>query len=53
LERLGLKFLRFDDLDVKFKMEEVLAKIENWIIEHEKVLGQPPRPPEMNSGQAL
>ena len=24
LERLGLSFLRFDDLDVKFKMDEVL-----------------------------
>jgi len=42
LESLGLSFLRFDDLDIKFKMEEVLEKIKNWIVEHEK--GQPPHP---------
>ncbi|MGA9291185.1 MAG: endonuclease domain-containing protein [Ignavibacteriaceae bacterium] len=40
LERLGLSFLRFDDLDVKFKMDEVLNAIKNWIEKHE----QPPRP---------
>ena len=31
LESLGVHFLRFDDLDVKFKMEEVLKVIEKWI----------------------
>ena len=31
LESLGVHFLRFDDLEVKFKMEEVLKAIENWI----------------------
>lgn len=36
LERLGLSFLRFDDLDIKFKMDEVLKKIKDWIVESEK-----------------
>ncbi len=40
LEQLGMSFLRFDDLDIKFKMEEVLSEIKKWIEEH----GQPPRP---------
>jgi very-short-patch-repair endonuclease len=31
LEGLGLTFLRFDDLDVKFKMVNVLADIMKWI----------------------
>ncbi len=34
LESLGVQFLRFDDLDVKFKMEEVLKSIEKWIKEN-------------------
>ena len=34
LEELGLSFLRFDDLDVKFRMDEVLNKIKNWIIDY-------------------
>ena len=40
LEESGLSFLRFDDLAIKFKMEEVISKIKNWIEEHQ----QPPRP---------
>jgi len=36
LERLGLKFLRFDDMDVKFKMAEVMGKLRKWIVESEK-----------------
>ena len=35
LEGLGLSFLRFDDLDVKFKIEKVLSEIKNWIEEHQ------------------
>ncbi len=31
LESLGVKFLRFDDLDVKFNMEGVLKIISKWI----------------------
>ncbi len=36
LEELGVRFLRFDDLDVKFRMDEVLRSIELWILEEEK-----------------
>jgi len=35
LEGLGLSFLRFDDLDVKFKMDEVVNGIKKWIEEHQ------------------
>jgi len=35
LESLGLRFLRFDDLDVKFQMEHVLKTIREWITRHE------------------
>jgi very-short-patch-repair endonuclease len=35
LERLGLSFLRFDDLDIKFKMDYVLKKIKYWIVGYE------------------
>ena len=35
IEKLGVRFFRFDDLDVKFKMDEVLCRIENWIREYE------------------
>ena len=31
LESLGVRFLRFDDLEVKFRMESVLSRIKNWI----------------------
>lgn len=31
LESLGVRFLRFDDLDVKFNMEGVLKIINEWI----------------------
>ena len=36
LESLGVHFLRFDDLDVKFKMEEILKAIEKWIKDYTK-----------------
>jgi len=35
LERLGLHFLRFDDLDVKFQMEKILTTIREWIHTYE------------------
>jgi very-short-patch-repair endonuclease len=35
LESLGLQFLRFDDLEVKQNIENVLIRIEEWIIEFE------------------
>ena len=34
LESLGISFLRVDDLDVKFRMDDVLKMIEQWIDEH-------------------
>jgi very-short-patch-repair endonuclease len=37
LGKLGLSFLRFDDLEVKFRMDEVLKRIKDWIAEHEKL----------------
>lgn len=36
LEFLGVRFLRFDDLDVKKKMGYVLNAIYDWIKEHER-----------------
>lgn len=36
LEDLGLKFLRFDDEDIKQNMSSVLRTIEGFIEEHEK-----------------
>jgi len=34
LEKLGVRFLRIDDVDVKCKMDDVLRTIETWIREH-------------------
>lgn len=34
LKSLGVHFLRVDDLDVKFRMDDVLKTIEQWIDEH-------------------
>jgi very-short-patch-repair endonuclease len=36
LESLGLQFLRFDDLEVKQNIENVVIAIEEWIEEFEK-----------------
>jgi len=38
----GLTFLRFDDLEVKTDMKNVMRTIENWIIEYEEK--NPPDP---------
>jgi len=35
LEGLGLFFLRFDDLDIKYKMDEVVREIKKRIKEHQ------------------
>lgn len=37
LEALGLRFLRFDDLDVKSRMGNVLTTIREWIEKHEAI----------------
>ncbi len=34
LNELGVTVLRFDDLDVRYKLDKVLEKIENWIDNH-------------------
>ena len=34
LESLGVHFLRFDDIDVKKDMDNVLREIENWVLEN-------------------
>ena len=36
IERFGIEFLRFDDLDVKHRLEGVLTTIEDWIRTREK-----------------
>ncbi len=35
LEKLGVKFLRFDDIEVKKNMSNVLRVIEDWIIKNQ------------------
>ena len=39
LERLGVKFLRFDAMLIVNKVESVLKEIESWIIEYESENG--------------
>ena len=34
LESFGIKFLRFQDKDVRFNLDNVLITIEGWIKEH-------------------
>ena len=36
IESYGVKFLRFDDLEVRYKMEKVLERIGNWIDENKR-----------------
>jgi hypothetical protein len=45
LEGHGVSFLWFDDLDVKFRIDDVLNGIERWIDEHENT----PRPDSLRS----
>ena len=47
LEKYGLKFLRFDDLEVKKDINNVLRTIEVWIENYEK--NNPPSP--LNKGE--
>ena len=37
LETLGFHFLRFNNIDVKKNMKDILVSIENWIEECEKI----------------
>ena len=41
LEQMGIAFLRFNDLDVKKDIANVLSSIEGWIRKNER---QPPNP---------
>jgi epoxyqueuosine reductase len=43
LEALGIRFLRFDDLDVKQKIENVIEEIRNWINANNTPLVPPSR----------
>lgn len=45
LESLGVRFLRFDDLEVKKDMNNVLRTIKGWISENEQLDNPPPTPP--------
>jgi len=38
IESLGIKFLRFDDLEVKWNIDGVIKKIKEWIDRNEEVL---------------
>lgn len=48
IEKLGIRFLRFDDLDVKHNMPNVLRTIESFILEFEEK-NNPPTP--FNKGE--
>jgi len=48
LKNMGLRFLRFDDWDVKNKMELVLMRIKEFILELE--YSNPPTPPFNKGG---
>lgn len=36
LEEFGISFLRFDDLDVRYNLDVVIKRIEEWVDEYEK-----------------
>ena len=41
LQSLGVKFLRFDDVDVKNKMAWVLEEIEEWVKKNSSIVNTP------------
>jgi very-short-patch-repair endonuclease len=41
LNKLGITVLRFDDLDVRYKLDQVLEEIENWINSNAEKLTHP------------
>ncbi len=52
LESLGVRFLRFDDLDVKKQMVSVLNAIQYWIEEHgDDLVGRRPTPGPSQEGK--
>jgi very-short-patch-repair endonuclease len=36
LKQLGVTVLRFDDFELRYNLEKVIKKIEEWIDEHTK-----------------
>ena len=38
LEQYGVQFIRFDDMEVKRNLDNVLRTIEHWIIEKQRIL---------------
>ncbi|MDR4507876.1 MAG: type I restriction endonuclease [Candidatus Brocadiaceae bacterium] len=51
LESLGVRFLRFHDLDIKKNLEDVLRVIEHWIKEHQNdLVGRVPTPDPSQEG---
>ncbi|MEQ9285455.1 MAG: 3'(2'),5'-bisphosphate nucleotidase CysQ [Cyclobacteriaceae bacterium] len=55
LENLGVRFLRFDDLEVKKEMSNVLRTIQYWIEKNmeEKPTPTPPSPPVGRTGRGV
>ncbi len=51
LESLGVRFLRFNDLDIKKNLNGVLGRIESWIKEHQnELVGRVPTPNPSQEG---
>jgi len=38
LESIGLTFLRFDDLEVRYNLDDVIKTLENWIDQFESTV---------------
>ena len=54
LESLGVRFLRFHDLDVKKNLNGVLRVIEHWIKEHQNdLVGREPTPGPSKEGNII
>mgnify|MGYP002628723135 CR=1 FL=1 len=54
LEKLGVRFLRFDDLYIKQNLNEVLMTLHYWIDEHKNDLGEKkPTPSPSQEGNSL
>ncbi len=51
LERLGVRFLRFEDINIKNKLDDVLRAIQYWIEEHQdNLVGRGPTPDPSQEG---
>ncbi|MCF7798240.1 MAG: DUF559 domain-containing protein [Candidatus Marinimicrobia bacterium] len=45
IEKLGVRFLRFQDRDIQYRINEVLITIQEWIEAHERANEQEQNPP--------